>query len=127
VLEIPRALLAGEIAFRRGDREAGLERMREAVRLQDALKYNEAPDWMMPSRHALGAALLEAKRFDEAESVFRADLVQYPGNGWALFGLERALAGQGKSTEAAQALEAYRAAWKHADVTLRSPCFCQAG
>ncbi len=126
VLEIPRALLAGELAFKRGETEAGLTSLREAVRLQSELVYDEAPDWMMPSRHTLGAALLEAKQFEEAESVFRADLVQYPNNGWSLFGLARALEGLGKAGQAKLASGAFVGAWTHADVKLSSPCFCQA-
>jgi tetratricopeptide (TPR) repeat protein len=126
VLRIPRALLAGELEFRRGETDTGLENLREAVRLQAQLVYDEAPDWMMPARHTLGAALLVAKQFEEAESVFRADLVQYPNNGWSLFGLERALAGRGAGAEAAKAKEEFRRAWSHADVELTSPCFCQA-
>jgi tetratricopeptide (TPR) repeat protein len=127
VLPIPRALLFGELAFRRGDTEAGLESMREAVRLQDELAYNEAPDWMMPSRHPLGAALLEVDQFEEAEAVFRADLRQYPNNGWALFGLQRALEGQAKPALAKSVSAQFEAAWAQADVQLRSPCFCQPG
>ncbi len=126
VLKIPRALLAGELAFKRGETEAGLTSLREAVRLQSELVYDESPDWMMPSRHTLGAALLEASQFEEAESVFRADLLQYPNNGWSLFGLERALAGLGKAADAKLAGEQFAAAWSHADVKLSSPCFCQA-
>jgi tetratricopeptide (TPR) repeat protein len=127
VLQIPRALLVGELGFRRGEIEAGLASLREAVRVQASLVYDEAPDWMMPSRHALGAALLEAKQFAEAEAVFRADLVQYPKNGWSLFGLERALRGRGADAEAKQVAEEFTHAWSNADVTLSSPCFCQAG
>lgn len=127
VMHIPRALLAGELEFARGERDIGLDLMRQAVRLQDQLVYDEAPDWMMPSRHALGAALLEANGFAEAQAVFEADLRMYPNNGWALFGLQRALAGQAKAAEAADADARFRDAWRHADVTLKSPCFCQAG
>jgi len=127
VLAIPRALLVGELAFRRGEIEPGLQSLRDAVRLQSELVYDEAPDWMMPSRHALAAALLEAKQLEEAEAVLRADLAQYPRNGWALFGLERALRGRGAEAEAAVVREEFARAWVDADVTLRSPCFCQPG
>lgn len=127
VLRIARDLLAGELAFRRGDREAGLALLRAAVRTEDALLYMEPPDWMMPARHPLGAALLEAGLHDEAATVFRQDLERFPENGWALFGLSQALAGTGDSAAAEDALRRHRAAFADADVELRSPCFCQPG
>lgn len=127
VLAVPHFLLRGELDFRRGEIEAALEHLREAVRLQDALAYDEAPDWMMPSRHPLAAALLEAQRFEEAAAVLRDDLRQYPNNGWALFGLERALAGLGRPEEAERIATQFQSAWSRADTTLRSPCFCQPG
>ena len=81
--------LDGEILYRAGKQDAGFERLREAVRHEDALRYDEPPDWIQPVRHALGAALLQSGRFTEAETVFRADLEKLPGNGWSLFGLGR--------------------------------------
>jgi tetratricopeptide (TPR) repeat protein len=127
VLQIPRNLLGGELEFRRGEVEIGLDLLREAVRLQSLLVYDEAPDWMMPARHTLGAALLVARRFEEAEEVFRADLAQYPENGWSLFGLRRALEGRGATAAAAELTPRFEKSWSHADVQLTSPCFCQAG
>jgi len=127
VLAVPHFLLRGELAFRRGETDAALEHLREAVRLQDLLAYDEAPDWMMPSRHPLAAALLEVQRFEEAAAVLRDDLRQYPNNGWALFGLERALAGLGRAEEAQNVAAQFQGAWSKADISLRSPCFCQPG
>lgn len=127
VIRIARDLLAGELAFRRGERDAGLALLRSAVATEDTLLYMEPPDWMMPARHPLGAALLEAGRFDEAERVFREDLVRFPENGWALFGLAQALDGLGNAEGAADARRRHRAAFAHADVELKSPCFCQPG
>jgi len=43
---------------------------------------------------------LQARRYAAAEQSFRAHLVKYPGNGWALQGLQQALAAQGKQAEA---------------------------
>ena len=41
-----------------------------AVRLEDGLIYTEPSEWHYPPRHALGAALLEAGRAAEAETVY---------------------------------------------------------
>ena len=46
------------------------------------------------------ASPARADKAQEAEAVYRADLVCYPANGWSLLGLQRALAAQGKSAQA---------------------------
>lgn len=78
-------------AFERGD--AILSRFHSArgVRLEDGLVYTEPAEWHYPVRQRLGAALLEAGRAKEAETVYWADLARNPENGWSLFGLGRAL------------------------------------
>jgi cytochrome c-type biogenesis protein CcmH/NrfG len=60
--------------------------------LEDALKYDEPPAWMIPLRHSIGANLMTAGRFAEAEQVYRDDLKRLPENGWSLLGLSEALA-----------------------------------
>ncbi|MCE9594254.1 MAG: hypothetical protein K8S98_08670 [Planctomycetes bacterium] len=126
VLGIPEKLLEGELAYRRGDEEAGLAALREAVAIEDSLVYDEPPDWMMPARHPLGAALLASKRFDAAEQVFRRDLQRFPANGWSLFGLRAAVRGLGRDAEADAVGRQFEGAWKHSSIELTSPCFCQA-
>ena len=58
-----------------------------AVTAEDALSYNEPADWFFPTRESLGAALLRAQRYAEAEQMFRDDLTRNPNNGRSLFGL----------------------------------------
>jgi Flp pilus assembly protein TadD len=120
-------LLAGEILFLGGKADAGIAELREAVRREDALRYDEPPDWILPVRHALGAALLQAGRAAEAEAVYRADLVKIPENGWSLFGLARSLRLQDKNEEAAELEARFGKVWEKADVKLASSCFCQPG
>ena len=55
------------------------------------------PAWLIPVRHSLGASLMQADRFAEAEQVYRDDLARLPENGWALFGLAQSLRMQGKN------------------------------
>ena len=124
VLAVAVPFLDGEIAYRKGDHETAVAKLREAVRLEDALKYDEPPAWTVPSRHALGAVLLDAKRADEAEAVYREDLVKYPENGWALRGLATALEMRKKAAEAEGVEKRFDAAWARADVELESSCFC---
>jgi tetratricopeptide (TPR) repeat protein len=127
LLGVAEALLDGEILYRAGEEEAGFARLREAVQREDALHYDEPPDWIQPVRHPLGAALLQSGKYAEAEEVFRADLAKWPGNGWSLFGLGRALRLQGRDADAAEVEAEFERAWMNADVKLTSPCFCQSG
>ena len=117
-LSIAERALLGEIASRRGDVNTGITHFREAVVIEDAGLYFEPPKWYYPIRHSLGAALLKAGQYTEAEKVYREDLRRFPENGWALFGLAQALRAQGKSKEAAAVDARFRRAWAGADVKL---------
>jgi hypothetical protein len=50
---------AGEIEYRRGAFDAAFAHLRASVKLDDDLPYDEPWGWMQPTRHALGALLLE--------------------------------------------------------------------
>lgn len=115
--------LSGEIATRRGDLDAGIHHFSEAAKIEDAGLYFEPPKWYYPIRHSLGAALVKAGRYAEAEKVYREDLRRFPENGWSLFGLTQALRAQGKSSEAAAAEARFRRAWADTDVALTASRF----
>ena len=75
------------------------------------------------SRRSTGSAprSWRARRFDEAEQAYRAELKDHPHNGWSLLGLQQALAGQGmKSAEVDADLAA---SWSRADTWIRSSRF----
>src|SRR6516225_10937333 len=74
LLAVAEEMLAGEIAYRRGEQDAAFARLRGAAALEDDLPYDEPWGWMQPIRHALGALLLEQDRAAEAEAVYREDL-----------------------------------------------------
>jgi len=120
ILRIAPEVLAGEIAAKRKDWDVAVQHLDRAVRYEDALVYNEPPDWPAPVRQTLGAVLLAAGRAGEAETVYWEDLRRNPGNGWSLYGVSQALKAQGKSDDAAAAETRFRAAWKDADITLAS-------
>jgi predicted Zn-dependent protease len=120
ILRIAPEIVAGEIAARRKDWDRAILHLDRAVRYEDALIYQEPPDWPAPVRQNLAAVLLEAGRPDEAESVLWEDLKKNPENGWALTGLVQALKAQGKADDAAMAEARLRKVWKDADVTLPS-------
>jgi len=127
LLKVAQHMLAGEILVRAGENDKGVAELRLAVQAEDALVYDEPPDWILPVRHALGATLLKLGRAKEAEAVYREDLARLPGNGWSLFGLARSLELQKKTAEAAEAKANFDKVWSRADIQLSSSCFCQPG
>jgi tetratricopeptide (TPR) repeat protein len=116
MLTVAHDMLAGQLAIARGQTEDGLALLRKAVEGEDALGYDEPPDWYTPTRHALGAALLKANRASDAEKVYQEELARNPENGWSLFGLAQSLKAQGK--DAGPAEERLKKAWANADITL---------
>jgi tetratricopeptide (TPR) repeat protein len=121
ILRIAPEVVAGEIAARRRQWDTALLHLERAVRYEDALNYQEPPDWHAPVRQNLGAVLLAAGRPDEAEAVYWEDLRKNPETGWSLFGLQQALKAQGKTQEAAQIEARFKKAWQEADITLAAP------
>lgn len=124
VLAIARQMLAGERAFKSGANTRGLAHLRRAVELEDRLGYQEPSSWMMPSRHALGALLLDADQVEEAENVYRKDLELHAENGWALHGLALCLERRGSVDKATAVRRRFAAAWTHATIKIRASCFC---
>lgn len=111
LLEIAEEIVAGEIAAKTGRTLEALARLERAVRLEDSLLYNEPPDWYFPVRHYLGAMLLDLRRPREAEVVYSADLRKNPENGYALFGLRKALLAQGREADAAAVGARFEKSW----------------
>ena len=93
LLAVDAPMLRGEIAYHSGKYDEAFSFLREAVKLQDGLNYDEPWGKMMPVRHALGGLLCEQGHFDEGESVFRVDLKFHPQNPWAIVGLIACLRG----------------------------------
>ncbi len=134
ILAVAAELLDGEIAYREGNYDEAFARLRRAVELDDTLPYDEPWGWMQPTRHALGALLLEQGQVEEAAAVYAADLgldptlsrsCQHPGNVWSLHGYHECLQRLGRSAEAAiigQQLALVRA---RADVPIHASCACR--
>jgi tetratricopeptide (TPR) repeat protein len=118
LIQIAERLLAGEIAVHHKHYDAAVTALRDAVTLEDALPYSEPPFWPIPIRHYLGVALQKAGQIQEAESVYRDDLIKHPHNGWAEYGLMQSLRAQRKDREANEVEKQWKRAWAHADVNL---------
>jgi tetratricopeptide (TPR) repeat protein len=109
-------ILEGEIHRTAGNLTAAVAAFERAVSLDDSIIIDDPEPLPFPARHWLGAALLEAKRFGDAERTYRADLVRHPHNGWALLGLQLALKGQGKPSRAVD--DDLRTSWARSDTRL---------
>ena len=134
VLAVAEEMMKGEIAFKAGRQSDGLDHLRKAVDLDDNLMYEEPWSWPQPSRHALGALLMEAGGFEEAEAAYRADLgldgklprpSQHPRNVWALHGLHECLERRGETVELAHVKLLLDQALARADVPIRASCLCR--
>ena len=123
VLGIAVDVLGAELARGDGDLATAFIRFERAIAAEDALHYDEPPDWEFPVRHQYGAALLAAGRPQKAEAVYREDLARHPHNGWALYGLAQSLRAQSKTAEASEVQRAFEEAWKRADVQLTASAF----
>jgi tetratricopeptide (TPR) repeat protein len=134
ILAIAAAMLDGELEFRRGNTEQGLEHLRRSIELDDSLPYDEPWGWMQPTRHAYGALLLEQGRVEDALAVYVADLglddtlpraLQHRNNVWALHGLHECLTRLGRDREARMIRPQLQLALAVADVPVRASCFCR--
>jgi tetratricopeptide (TPR) repeat protein len=134
ILAIAAEMMNGEVEYRKGNYDVAFAHLRRSVELDDGLPYDEPWGWMQPTRHALGALLLEQGEVEEAEAVYRADLgldgtlaraCQHPDNVWSLHGLHECLTRLGKTTEAAMLKQRLDVAVARADVPIRSSCYCR--
>jgi tetratricopeptide (TPR) repeat protein len=112
ILQIASDVLAAKLAVAKHERNQAVAQLRDAVSIQDTLKYGEPPDWFYPVRESLGAALFLDGQISEAEQTFRDDLQRNPRNPRSLFGLLQVLRSRGRSHDAGFVQVEFDAAWK---------------
>jgi tetratricopeptide (TPR) repeat protein len=112
ILKIAKNVLGAKLAVARKDHDAAIAMLREAVAVQDTLKYGEPPDWFFPVRESLGAALLMNGDANGAEKVFRDDLAQNPRNPRSLWGLQQVLLQQKREYDAGFVQKQFETSWK---------------
>ena len=110
--------LDGEICAKEKDFPKAIALLKEAVAKEDALNYNEPPDWFFSVRHHLGAVLTEAGKFQDAVKVYEEDLKVYRENGWALKGMMNAFEKLGDKKRYDKTKLRFDRAWKNADIDI---------
>jgi tetratricopeptide (TPR) repeat protein len=134
VLQVAKAMLDGELEYRKGNYDSAFRHLRTAIHRDDALNYAEPWPWMQPTRHAYAALLMEQGRIAEACKAYAADLGfddtlprarQHPNNVWALYGYLECLIKLGRHEEANIIRQQFVVAQAVADVTVRASCYCK--
>jgi tetratricopeptide (TPR) repeat protein len=112
IMKIAKDVLGAKIAVARKDNNGAIAMLRDAVAIQDTLKYGEPPDWFFPVRESLGATLLINGDAAGAEKVFREDLERNLRNPRSLWGLHQALLQQKRGYDAGFVQKQFEASWK---------------
>lgn len=118
--EIAAKTLDAEINAKENKYDVAISIFKEAVAKEDALNYDEPPDWFFSVRHHLGAVLIDAGKYQEAIKVYDEDLRTYRENGWALTGLMNAYEELGEKVKSEEVKFRFDEAWKHADIKITS-------
>jgi tetratricopeptide (TPR) repeat protein len=104
-------------ALRGTNGEQVIAAWQKAVAVQDALAYNEPPDWYYTLRESLGYAYLAQGQYEDAERAFREDLADNRLSGRSLFGLRRSLEHQPGKTVPSWLEQQFATAWRNATVS----------
>jgi tetratricopeptide (TPR) repeat protein len=120
IANIAYEVVAGELASLKGDYPKAITHLKNAVAAEDNLTYTEPAAWHIPTRQNLGAVLLKAKKYNEAEKIYLQDLNILRQNGWSLMGLYKSLEAQGKIQEANKVREEFNLVWKDADIEINN-------
>src|SRR3984893_11032256 len=112
ILKIAENVLGAQVALAKRDNAVAVGMLRDAVAVQDMLKYDEPQDWFFPVRESLGGVLLMTGDAKGAEQVFREDLAKNLRNPRSLFGLHQALKAQDRNSDAWFVEQEFRKAWK---------------
>jgi tetratricopeptide (TPR) repeat protein len=108
-------ILLANIEFQQKKYTAAITSIKKAIMAEDSLIYSEPNLWMLPARQYLGAFLLTMNKPNEAEKIYREDLMWNPGNGWSMLGLYQSLMAQNKKTELNKIKERFEYSFSKAD------------
>jgi tetratricopeptide (TPR) repeat protein len=108
-------ILLANIEFQQKKYTEAITSIKKAIMAEDSLIYSEPNLWMLPARQYLGAFLLTMNKPNEAEKIYREDLMWNPGNGWSMLGLYQSLTAQNKKTELNKIKERFEYSFSKAD------------
>jgi tetratricopeptide (TPR) repeat protein len=120
---VARHILDGTIALQQQNLAEAIGHYQQAANAEDRLIYDEPRDWLLPARHYLGDALLQAGRNEEALAVLQKDLQINPANGWALIGLQLAFEQLNRTGAIITTKQRLKNAWLVKDVDIKRPVF----
>jgi tetratricopeptide (TPR) repeat protein len=118
VLKIALHVATGELEVSMKNYSKAISNLKEALKLEDSLLYQEPYDWHHPVRQVLGDILLASGDAVQAEKYFREDLWLFANNGWSLTGLKLALEKQGKMKDAEEVGKQLKTRFARADANL---------
>jgi tetratricopeptide (TPR) repeat protein len=110
--------LQGNLYSLRGDTAQAFRLLKEAVKLEKELGYNEPPPYNYPTHLSLAKAYGRAKQWQNARATYLDLLKDRPNSGFALFGLAQAWEGEGNRAEATKAYQTFLTTWNEADADL---------
>jgi tetratricopeptide (TPR) repeat protein len=118
LVSIATKVLEAELWASEGEFDTSIILLKDAVVIEDALNYNEPPDWFFSIRHHLGNIQLKAEHYENAIKTFEDDLKRLPKNGWAHHGLKQAYEKLGNTEKAKHYEDLIKMSWIDADYTI---------
>jgi tetratricopeptide (TPR) repeat protein len=118
LINIAIKVLEGEIEYKNKNYEQAIKLYSEAIKIEDALNYDEPPVWFFSVRHYLGVAQIKAEKFEDAIKTYQEDLHNFPDNGWALHGLLVCYRDTDNEETMIKTYKKFFKVWEHSDVGL---------
>jgi tetratricopeptide (TPR) repeat protein len=118
IVSIASFMLDAKIHQHNKDYTESIALFKKAIVMEDALNYQEPPDWFFSIRHELGDALISATKYQDAIKTYNEDLAWWPKNGWALSGLTKVYTLTNNTTALATMKQQLGDVWKYADTEL---------
>jgi tetratricopeptide (TPR) repeat protein len=109
-------ILLGVIHEQRNLYDGAIRHFKMADSIETQMVYNEPRDWLLNPKHYLGNMFLKTDQWKNAENIFKKDMLNNKENGWALFGLYKALNGQNRKADADKVLARFKKAFDRADI-----------
>lgn len=118
IVQIASLVLNARIHQHNKEYTESIRLLTKAIEMEDALNYQEPPDWFFSIRHELGDVLTTGAKYRDAIKIYQEDLAWWPKNGWALSGLKKVYTLTKNNTALKTIEQELLLAWSHADTEL---------